>query len=220
MNTITNKIAEGRRLLDEATPGPWRVQRDATYDHMNGEVETYSVAAEGGFLDDAADAELIVWSRNNLPALLDRLERIELERIELAEALEMAENVVGYGWHIAEHDELVERANDLTAIGREHDECPVWCDECERFEHQRTCAHCNGSGVDAAGCAKSGAYAECEWCAGDGREHGPDPASATAHAATNAIDRVRHLVHDHLIGDDVATNALGRAFLAALNAEQ
>ncbi|MCF8784140.1 hypothetical protein [Rhodococcus ruber] len=71
------QIAEGRRLLDAATPGPWRVQRDATYDHMNGEVETYSVAAEDGFMDadDAADAELIVWARNNLPALLDRLDR-------------------------------------------------------------------------------------------------------------------------------------------------
>ncbi len=77
MNTITNKIAQGRRLLNAATPGPWHVERDSTYDHMNGEVETCSVAAEGGFLDadDSADAGFIVWARNNLPALLETLER-------------------------------------------------------------------------------------------------------------------------------------------------
>ncbi|WP_407107839.1 hypothetical protein [Rhodococcus aetherivorans] len=52
-------IAEGRRLLDEALPGPWNV-------------------------------ELIVWARNNLPALLDALDEAHagIERLvdDLAEA--------------------------------------------------------------------------------------------------------------------------------------
>lgn len=38
-------------------------------------------------------------------------------------------------------------------------------------------------------------------------------AEAKAHAA---LEAVRRLVHDHLLGDDVATDQLGKAFLAAL----
>lgn len=38
-------------------------------------------------------------------------------------------------------------------------------------------------------------------------------AEAKAHAA---LEAVRRLVDDHLLGEDVPTNALGRAFLAAL----
>lgn len=38
-------------------------------------------------------------------------------------------------------------------------------------------------------------------------------AEAKAHVA---LEAVRRLVHDHLLGDDVATNQLGKALLAAL----
>lgn len=50
---MNETIAEGRRLLDEALPGPWNL-------------------------------ELIVWARNNLPALLDTLDRVREEADDLA----------------------------------------------------------------------------------------------------------------------------------------
>lgn len=57
MTTDPIGIAEARRLLDEALPGPWNL-------------------------------ELTMWMRDNLPALLDRVESLEadLERAHLARA--------------------------------------------------------------------------------------------------------------------------------------
>lgn len=98
----------------------------------------------------------------------------EKRRIEIAAALGYAEHVPGYGWSVASHTDLVERAQSLVTVEMEHIECPVWCEECERMERPESCPACKGSGCgpDTA----SGAYAECELCAGDGREHAADKA--------------------------------------------
>ena len=74
-------IAEGRRLLDEADPAPWHViQRP-----MATIVDDDGMGIAQPF---SHNAELIVWARNNLPALLDRIESLEvdLERAHLARA--------------------------------------------------------------------------------------------------------------------------------------
>ncbi|MFZ2178414.1 MAG: hypothetical protein WAW17_31180, partial [Rhodococcus sp. (in: high G+C Gram-positive bacteria)] len=98
----------------------------------------------------------------------------EKKRIEIAVALGCAELIPGHGWYAAGHAELVERAESLVSIELEHIECPVWCDECERMERWQSCPSCKGSGCGPG--TASGAYQECELCAGDGREHDPDSA--------------------------------------------
>ncbi|NKT24685.1 hypothetical protein GS905_23880 [Rhodococcus hoagii] len=94
------------------------------------------------------------------------------ERVAIA--LGMAEEVPGIGVHMASLEDIVARAESLSSVDLEQIECPQWCDECGRFEARQSCTHCNGTGCDAEACAESGAYAECEWCTGDGREHDPD----------------------------------------------
>lgn len=74
------QIAEGRRLLDAATPGPWNLDTDR---HGHDEVShrrmvgMSEVVAQVGRV--RPDAELIVWARNNLPALLAALDDAECE---------------------------------------------------------------------------------------------------------------------------------------------
>jgi hypothetical protein len=42
-----------------------------------------------------------------------------------------------------------------------------WCDECDRIDP--FCPHCKGGGMDPASGGE--AYAPCEECGGDGRQH-------------------------------------------------
>jgi hypothetical protein len=96
-------IATGRRLLAEATPGEWRAGRaDMVSSDFSGEGCWKSVyvdddragihkptgeklpltvakgISEPGDSDEAiANAQLIAWARNNLPRLLDGLERYQ-----------------------------------------------------------------------------------------------------------------------------------------------
>ncbi|OHD15016.1 MAG: hypothetical protein A2Y38_25720 [Spirochaetes bacterium GWB1_59_5] len=77
-----DQISEGWRLLDAATPGPWDI-------HPSERTPALTAIAIPGSMHpvaEPADAELIVWARNNLPALLDRLEvaLTKLTRVELA----------------------------------------------------------------------------------------------------------------------------------------
>lgn len=96
-------------------------------------------------------------------------------QIRVATALGMCEEVMGVGYSIANAKDASERAESLTTLELEHVECPVWCYECERMERWQSCAHCNGSGCGPG--TASGTYEECEWCAGDGRDHEPDLAA-------------------------------------------
>ncbi|MGF7124060.1 hypothetical protein [Rhodococcus sp. BE178] len=99
----------------------------------------------------------------------DKLDGLRQWRDRVALALGVADEVSGYGVYSAEVDQAVERAESLVNIENEHDECPVWCDDCERIERPWSCTHCNGSGCGPG--TALGAYSECEWCAGSGREH-------------------------------------------------
>lgn len=92
---LSPDIAEGRRLLDAATPGPWRTMWD---DHQFkiiapcettpdgeqdiGEMIVWDVNSPEG----RVNALIAAWSRNNLPALLDRLEAAEARVRELEAA--------------------------------------------------------------------------------------------------------------------------------------
>lgn len=108
-------------------------------------------------------------------------------QIKVATALGMCEEVMGIGYSIANAQDASERAESLTTLELEHIECPVWCYECERMERWQSCTHCNGSGCGPG--TASGAYEECEWCAGDGRDHEPD-LTARAEKAEATVARV------------------------------
>lgn len=107
-----------------------------------------------------------VHENNELRAEIARMGKWH-ERVAIA--LGMAEEVPGIGVHMASLDDIVARAESLSSVDLEHIECPQWCDECERFDAWQSCTHCNGSGCGPG--TASGAYEECEWCAGEGREH-------------------------------------------------
>ncbi|WP_343466376.1 hypothetical protein AAI421_14575 [Rhodococcus aetherivorans] len=92
-------IAEGRRLLDAATPEPFVVSDDnGVFAHVQ---SLYRIEKDGWKERVASnmrttDAELIVWARNNLPALLDRLER-------WAVALDAGANILENNAKMLEH---------------------------------------------------------------------------------------------------------------------
>ncbi len=74
-------IAEGHRLDKAATPGPWEqddteIYRKDAYDHRGRKV--WVAAADlASEQSGREDAELIVWARNHLPALLDAAEKLD-----------------------------------------------------------------------------------------------------------------------------------------------
>jgi hypothetical protein len=92
-NNLTDAVAEGRTLLAEATEGPWEAdgseiyRADAYEDGTGRRVwvgETCDV--DNDSLGDA-NAELIVWMRNNLPSLFDRIETLQLGGQTLGKSL-------------------------------------------------------------------------------------------------------------------------------------
>lgn len=88
--------AEGRRLLEKATPGPWSVEYSEIGDgpdrrliaFVMGSDETYVVVDEdpAGVDEPSPDARLIVYAVNNLPALLSAVAALERERDEAVKA--------------------------------------------------------------------------------------------------------------------------------------
>jgi hypothetical protein len=93
-------IAEGRRLLAEATPGPWEIDDERSrYEggrYLNGDLIAddddciHGIHGPGGaaivktdcgvYPPERPDAALICWARNNLPRLLDGLQGLTAER--------------------------------------------------------------------------------------------------------------------------------------------
>lgn len=89
-------VSEGRRLLTEATEGPWQVdlrdriatswERTADVDGVTWIDRPFVASTDSGMEDvpdaeqDAANASLIVWFRNNAAALLDAVEAVQRVR--------------------------------------------------------------------------------------------------------------------------------------------
>ena len=87
-DTIVSLVSEGRRLLGEATPGPWGVIGDGETlvcaEPVASGGDPFELAERFYYRDDAI---CVAWSRNNLPALLDEAEKVptleaELDRLE------------------------------------------------------------------------------------------------------------------------------------------
>ena len=65
--------------------------------------------------------------------------------------------------------ELVDTVHDALCDARDHLECPLYCGSCGERLAGQTCEHCHGSGCGPG--TATGAYEECEWCAGIGKVH-------------------------------------------------
>ncbi|WP_155948250.1 hypothetical protein [Rhodococcus aetherivorans] len=72
-------IAEGRRLLDAATHVPWELAGDRNQWGEERVIASDGEMAKPLFSSRRAEADLIVWARNNLPALLEALDDAECE---------------------------------------------------------------------------------------------------------------------------------------------
>ena len=114
----------------------------------------YVPAAELAALLDAADEA-------------DRL-RIWQERVALAAGI--ADVVEGRGVHLeSDPDAAAEHVAGLLAVVDTHVECPIYCNCCGEALADAWCDHCHGSGCGPG--TATGAYEECEWCAGAGKVH-------------------------------------------------
>ncbi len=98
--------AELRRLEQAATPGPWSAEscgNDACWCQVISDGTDVGVAPSGAI--DRCNAGFIAAARNALPAILDRLEKLEVA----AEAARIVmDSQVGYGEFSAACDQLRE----------------------------------------------------------------------------------------------------------------
>jgi hypothetical protein len=154
-----------------------------------------------------------------LAAERERADSLAEWQQKVAASIGYGENVPPYGWNIADADSVAEHATEIERQASEHDECPTWCDVCERWEPPRTCKYCNGTGA-GPGCAL-GAYEECQWCAGDGRTHEEESAEARIAKALDLIRSWRSSVMPDRTPADVAVDVRNRLrdLYAALDGE-
>ncbi|MGW5519083.1 hypothetical protein [Nocardia africana] len=113
-------IATGRAKLAAATPGPWEQDDTEIYqaDSWNEDGFRRWVAEScDADLDDygAANADLIVWSRNNLAAVLDELEFREVALERLKQAVERDFAAIA-----AKHERDKARHTKAVAIVKQH----------------------------------------------------------------------------------------------------
>lgn len=72
---------------------------------------------------------------------------------------------------MADNDTIVEFFDQRLMEASEHNECAVTCEPCGERLAFTVCEHCHGCGANVALSTASGAYSECEWCAGAGKVH-------------------------------------------------
>lgn len=100
--------------------------------------------------------------------LTAEIDRLNQERFAFTDKL-------GYGDGVtepaAELAELLDPIKAAFSEQRDHWECPRTCEQCGERLASTVCPECHGSGCNAPACEASGAYAECEYCAGVGWVH-------------------------------------------------
>jgi len=149
--------AELRELLDSIGYDNSEPLRDWMMGHLSG--RTHAAMVDGAV--------------NALPALLDAADerdrlRVWQERVALAAGI--GDEVEGHGVHLeADPDIAAEHMAGLLAVADAHVECAIHCDRCGETLADAWCDHCHGSGCGPG--TATGAYEECEWCAGAGKVH-------------------------------------------------
>jgi len=125
-------------------------------------------AVTGDGPTSARNAEFIAAARTLVPELVAEVERQRREQDGFSGRLGFGDNISEPAASLADMVDPIEAA---FADGRDHQECPRLCEGCGDSLATERCSHCHGSGGNAAVCEASGAYAECEWCAGSGWVH-------------------------------------------------
>jgi hypothetical protein len=153
--------AEGRHLV-------------AAYDDPEGKSEPWlcaECAAESDFLDNArTDIAALLADRAALAARLaeveGEVERLRGEHLAFTRALGFGDGVTEPAATLAQMVDPIEQAFSEAS---EYHEGPRICEPCGEWLATETCEHCHGSGCGPG--TASGAYSECEWCAGVGKIH-------------------------------------------------
>ncbi|OHD14994.1 MAG: hypothetical protein A2Y38_25610 [Spirochaetes bacterium GWB1_59_5] len=88
--SVNERIAEGRRLFDAATPGSWEgiAGFGRTWICAPREPEPEWIAKDV----TPHDVRFIVWARNNMPALLDELDKRDRQIDLLCDALKISKD--------------------------------------------------------------------------------------------------------------------------------
>lgn len=132
---------------------------------------------------DMATAAGVEWNDDNPSMVQDITETIACTRTDLAKARNDRQEFAlaigfasdhrpeGHGVWVPELVDMVDPINEALSSARDHDECPVICENCGERLADVVCEHCHGSGADNTLCANYGGYSECEWCAGAGKVH-------------------------------------------------
>jgi hypothetical protein len=94
------------------------------------------------------------------------VERLRGEHLAFTRALGFGDGVTEPAATLAQMVDPIEQAFSEAS---EYHEGPRICEPCGEWLATETCEHCHGSGCGPG--TASGAYSECEWCAGVGKIH-------------------------------------------------
>ena len=96
----------------------------------------------------------------------EKLEAAKQQHRELTSALGLGDGVTEPQATVSE---IIDFWQGIDSEARDHQECAARCEMCGDPLAKDVCSHCNGSGCGPG--TATGAYAECEWCAGVGKVH-------------------------------------------------
>lgn len=118
-------------------------------------------------IDEDGDGDwAAVWE--NIAELGAKVERQDRERHEFTGRLGFGDNISEPSASLAD---MVDPIQAAFSEARDHQECPRICELCGERLASTLCPECHGSGCNASMCEASGAYVECEYCAGGGWVH-------------------------------------------------
>jgi len=166
--------------------GPGAGQRCDGCGHPTG-LEEWQLRGTDGPRELLADIRTQIPQRHQRASLVESVRQLgvgselaglrlaELERecnAARAEAVRFAAEL-GFGDNVTDRAaplaDMIDPIREAIGAAQDHDDCPRVCELCGETLAATDCERCNGSG-NGPGTA-SGAYEECEYCAGAGRIH-------------------------------------------------
>lgn len=172
---MSDLVARAEATLEGVIEGSWQLDPDACEaDEYDNDQWCDVEGSWGGWVahcQDLATATFIAAARTLVPELVDALKAAQQFRYQVADALGFVETVEGCGRVIVgRDDEIIEHVQHHTDTALKHEaDCPVWCDDCEHYEIDRSCKRCGGSGCGPG--TASGAFEPCGDCDGGCRDH-------------------------------------------------
>lgn len=171
---MTDIVERAKAALEGVTEGPWDANEAFGASFVCAGDRTASISRSSvvrmdnrpGRRQDHIDAEFIAAARSLVPELVAEVERLRAAHIAFTSRLGFGDNI---NEPAAELSDIVDSIEGAFAESSEHYECPRLCEQCGDRLAETVCSHCHGSGCGPG--TASGAYSECEWCAGVGWVH-------------------------------------------------